>query len=311
VPDSRFRAPRADRLDRLIATELRVSRARAREAIEQGTVWVDGRRGRKGNQVAEGAELRVELPEEPGAPVPQAELPLEIVHEDASLLAVSKPAGWPTHPMRAGELGTLANAVAARYPECASAGVAPREGGLCQRLDRETSGVVLVARTKAAYLSVREQLSLGTVEKIYFALVSGESPEEGFSTAPVIQKHGRSGPTVALARAGELRSARPARTFYRTLASVGGASLLEVRIETGVRHQIRVHLSALGFPLTGDVAYGGGAPPPGLDRYLLHAARLVLMHPATRAPLRVAAPLPEDALRCLLGLGLPAPETQA
>jgi 23S rRNA pseudouridine1911/1915/1917 synthase len=309
VADLTFRASRADRLDRLIATELSVSRARVREALEQGTVWVDGRRGRKGDQVAPGAELRVQLPEEPGAPVPQPELPLEIVHEDASLIAVSKPAGWPSHPMRAGELGTLANAVAARHPECASAGAAPREGGLCQRLDRETSGVILVARTPEAYRAVREQLSQGTVEKLYWALVSGEAPEEGFSTAPVIQKHGRSGPTVALARAGELRSARPARTFYRSLGFAGGTSLLEVRIETGVRHQIRVHLSALGLPLTGDVAYGGGAPPPGLDRYLLHAARLVLVHPATGEPLRVAAPLPADALRCLADLGLPTPET--
>jgi 23S rRNA pseudouridine1911/1915/1917 synthase len=174
----------------------------------------------------------------------------------------------------------------------------------------------LVARTPEAYRSVRAQLTRGTVEKIYWALVSGEAPEEGFSSAPVIQKHGRSGPTVALARAGELRSARPARTFYRRLGFAGGASLLEVRIETGVRHQIRVHLSALGLPLTGDAAYGGGAPPagfapelaPGLGRYLLHAARLVLVHPATGAPLRVEAPLPADARRCLEFLGLPIPE---
>jgi 23S rRNA pseudouridine1911/1915/1917 synthase len=306
VSASTFRAPRADRLDRLVASELSVSRARVREAIAQGTVWVDGRRGRKGDQTVAGAEIRVQLPPEPGAPVPQPELPLAVVHEETSLLGVSKPAGWPSHPMRAGELGTLANAIAARYPECASAGAAPREGGLCHRLDLETSGVLLVARIPEAYRSVRGQLAEGRAEKIYWALVSGQAPEEGFSTAPLIQKHGRSGPTVALARGGELRHARPARTFYRRLAMAGGYSQLEVRIETGVRHQIRAHLSALGFPLAGDLAYGGSPAPPGIDRYLLHAARLVLAHPLTGRPLLVEAPLPRDALRCLERLGFPA-----
>ncbi len=288
-------APGGERLDVFVARALGASRARVKEAFDASEVRVDGRRARKGDRTIAGSRVTVLLPEAPGAPVPEPELPLSILHEDDRLLAVDKPAGWPTHPLRAGERGTLANAVAARHPECAAAGDELREGGVCHRLDRETSGVVLVARTPEAYRWVREALASGRAEKLYLALVRGEPPAEGSCERPLASRG--DGPPRA-AEAG-----RPARTTFRRLAAKGGFALLGVRIETGVRYQIRAHLAALGYPLAGDPIYGGGEPPPGLDRQLLHASRVALAQPSG-GRLEVEAPLPADALACLSGLGL-------
>ncbi len=277
--------------------------ARARAAIEDDTVRVDGRRARKGDRVPAGARVSVALPAEAGPPVPEPELPLELLHEDPWLLAVNKEAGWLCHPFEADERGTLANAVVARFPECAEASLEPREGGLCQRLDRETSGVLLVARHREAWLATRELLRGGQVEKVYLALVRGEAPDTGRCDLPLSQR-GTSPPRVVREPDSKAKSVRPARTRFVTLSRSSGFSLLEVWIETGVRYQIRAHLTALGFPLLGDPLYGGGDPPGSLGRHLLHAWKLGLTHPGTGAKLLLQAPPPADALRCLAQLGL-------
>ncbi|MHB1843674.1 MAG: RluA family pseudouridine synthase [Deltaproteobacteria bacterium] len=288
-------SPGGERLDVFVARGLSASRARVKSAFELGEVRVDGRRARKGDRTVAGTRVRVRLPDEPGAPVPEPELPLSPVREDGWLVAVDKPPGVATHPLRPGERGTLANAVSARYPECAAAGDEPREGGACHRLDRETSGLVLFARKREAYEHVRRELSLGRAEKIYLGLVNGEPEAEGRCELPLASK-GDGAPRV-----GPL-DGRPARTSFRRLATSGGFSLLEVRIETGVRYQIRAHLAALGFPLAGDAVYGGGEAPAALGRHLLHANRLSLEHPAG-GRFEAMASLPEDARRCLVTLG--------
>ncbi len=285
-----FRASGGERLDQALSRALGISVARARRAILAGGVRVEGRRARKGERLSAGARVAVDWAEEPVL-VEQPELPLRIAYEDGALAAVVKPAGWATHPLRPGETGTLANAVAARWPEGALASLAPREAGLCHRLDRETSGLVLVARRREVWLAVRALLSRGAVEKDYLALARGTPPSEGRTEAPIVARG----------------IARPARTSWRTIDRRGDLALLAVRIETGVRWQIRAHLAALGFPLAGDPAFGGGPPPGLLDRHLLHAWKLALVHPVSGERLALAAPLPDDALVCLAELGLHGP----
>jgi 23S rRNA pseudouridine1911/1915/1917 synthase len=210
---------------------------------------------------------------------------------------LDKPAGWHSHPLREGESGTLANALVARYPECVDAGSDPREGGLCHRLDQETSGAIVAARNRESYLAVRAALRERRVEKVYLALVRGSPPDAGACELPITGR----GVRPKIWRSPRDGARRPALTSFRTLGRASGFALLEVRIATGVRYQIRVHLSALGFPLAGDALYKGGAPVPGLDRHLLHAGRIGLPEPWS---LRVDAPLPEDAKQAVGQLGI-------
>jgi len=228
--------------------------------------------------------------------VPQPELPLEVLEERPDLLVLDKPAGWHAHPLREGELGTLANALVARYPECKHASEDPREGGLCHRLDRETSGAIVAARSRTTYLAVRDALRTNNVEKIYLGLVRGEPPEAGDCELPITGR----GVRPKIWRSPRDGARRTAITAFRTIGRAGGFALLEVRIATGARYQIRVHLSALGFPLAGDALYHGGEPAPGLERHLLHAFKVGLPAPWS---LRVVAPLPTDAERALRQLG--------
>jgi 23S rRNA pseudouridine1911/1915/1917 synthase len=232
--------------------------------------------------------------------LPQPELPLTVLFEGEDLLALDKPAGWHSHPLRDGERGTLANALVARYPECASASTDPREGGLCHRLDRETSGAILAARTPAGYQALRGALRERSVEKVYLALVRGEPPEAGSCELPITGK----GVRPKIWRSPRDGAKREASTHFRRLTRTADLALLEVRIETGVRYQIRVHLSALGYPLAGDALYRGGEPPPGLDRHLLHAWRIGLPAPWLKW---VEAPLPADSAESLRQAGVPLP----
>ena len=260
------------------------SRRRITRAIEEGRVRVDGRLARKGQVVR--AAMRVVLLGLPDTadnlrPTPEA-APLCVLYEDAALVAVSKPAGVPTHPLRAGELGTAANALVARYPECAVASSDPRESGLCHRLDTGTSGVLLAARTPEAYRAVREAFHRGEVAKTYLALVAGEASERVIR-APV---HDRS---------------MPAETRIAPVERLGAFSLVRCSTHGGQRHQVRVHLAEAGHPVAGDARYDGPALP-GLDGFFLHAESLRLVHPVSGDVLEIRAPLPDDREALLAGL---------
>lgn len=293
--------PGGERLDHFLAERLHVSRGRVRAALDARLVSIDGRIARKGDRLSVGAVVRARIPGEPSAPDPEPDLPLAVRFEDPWILAVEKPAGWPCHPLRTGERGTLANAILARFPECAAASETPREGGLCHRLDRETSGLVLVARRPEAYRAIRSQLGAHTVGKHYLALACGDAPDAGHCELSLGQR--RNGPPRAVTRPGELRGIVPARSAYRTIARAQGLSLLEVTIETGARYQIRAHLAALGLPLAGDAIYCGGEALQGLGRHLLHAARVTFDHPADGHRVTVESPLPGDAMLALRTAG--------
>jgi 23S rRNA pseudouridine1911/1915/1917 synthase len=291
----------ADRLDRAVARLYGVSRARAMEWIADGRVRVAGRRAPKGAQVGPCARISVRLPPS-DAPVPQPELPIRIVHADEHIVLADKPAGMPSHPLKPGETGTAANALVGRFPELAQVGPAPREGGLVHRLDGDTSGLLLAARTGPSHAALRAQFAARTVEKGYLALVAGELHAGGEIAVPLA--HDPHDPRRVRAASdsdwAEAHDARTALTRFEPRERRHGYTLVDVEIPTGVLHQIRAHLAFIGHPVAGDDLYGGPRLP-GLSRHFLHAARLAFAHPAGgRAEFE--SPLPPDLLRVFANL---------
>ncbi len=284
--------PASARLDRYLADALGISRRKLMDAFETGEVRVDGRRARKGDKVVPGSEITAEVPGEAQPPRAQPELSLSVLVEAPAFVVVDKPAGVPTHPLEEGESGTLANALVARFPECAGASEDPRECGLAHRLDVETSGAMVAARSREAFRALRASFSGREVEKRYLALVGGAPGEGGEIDIPIAHhpKNPRRMVACALPEDAERLKARPAVTRYTIVERLGDFALVEAEIPTGVMHQIRVHLSAVGAPVAGDALYGG-AQVPGLDRQFLHAARLAFPHPEGGARVEASAPL--------------------
>jgi 23S rRNA pseudouridine1911/1915/1917 synthase len=195
------------------------------------------------------------------------------------LVFVDKPAGVPSQPLQPGEQGTVANALIAKYPEMSSVGDDPREAGLCHRLDVETSGVILAARTREAWLQMRAAFSEErAVEKKYLALVKGPLADEGIIDVPLAHSGDHVVPGLV--------EGRPAITEFSVRARRGSYALVDVKLVTGVLHQVRAHLAAVGAPIVGDTLYGGAAEP-GLTRFFLHAVSLGVRHPTTGDFVRV------------------------
>lgn len=290
----------AGRLDRALADALGVGRAAVKRAFAAGEVRVAGRRARAADPAAPGATVEIDLPEPAGAPPPEPEAPLSVLRLSPRWLVVDKPAGAATHPLRPGERGTLAGAVAARHPECAAASDDPREGGAVHRLDRETSGCVLFARDPEAWRTLRGQFAARTVEKVYRAVVVGRLDAGGVCSVPLAQQGGRAVPVPDAEVQERLRARgasgpRPAETHYEPVERLASHTLLEVRIVTGAMHQIRAHLAWLGHPVAGDLAYGGEAARVlGLVRHALHAFRLGFDPPEGGPRARVESPWPAD-----------------
>ncbi len=257
---------------------------------------VDGRRVKKGLTVAEGQRVTVEVPVEgPRAPVPE-EGPLVVLHEDEHRVFVDKPAGVPVHPLEPGEQGTVANRLVARWPALVDASEDPREAGLVHRLDIETSGVLLAAKTREAWVKLRAEFSGGksTAKKLYLALVSGPLADEGEIDLPLVQHGDHARPALSSDTA-----ARAALSRFKVLERRGMDSLVEVQILTGVMHQVRAHLAGIGAPIVGDALYGG-RPEPGLSRFFLHAASLEVETPT---PVKVSSPLPPELQAVLQSRG--------
>jgi 23S rRNA pseudouridine1911/1915/1917 synthase len=283
------------RLDRAIADALGLGRAAVKEAFRAGAVRVRGRRARPSDPAEPGAAVELDVAAPPGPPLPDDDAPVRVLLESPRFVVVEKPAGIATHPLRDGERGTLANAVVARFPSCAEASPEPRDGGAVQRLDVETSGCVLFARDRAAWDALHRQLGAREVEKTYLALVAGRLSAGGTISVPLAQRGAR---VVAVPDPERPPKAdgrpREAVTHYEPRRALGAHTRVEVRIETGVMHQIRAHLAHLGHPVVGDAAYGGAAAAlPGLARHALHAWRLAFRRPeGGRA--EVESPWPAD-----------------
>jgi 23S rRNA pseudouridine1911/1915/1917 synthase len=294
------------RLDRALADALGIGRAAVKRAFQLGEVRVGGRRARASDPVTPGGLVVVELEPPAGPPAPEPEAPLRVLLEHPRLLVVDKPAGVAVHPLAPGEGGTLANAVAARYPECVEASPEPREGGAVQRLDLETSGCVVFARDPEAWEGLHEALRARRVDKLYLALVLGRVASGGVLSVPLAQRGGRVLPAPDLEAEERLLAKglhpRPAETHYEVERAFERFTLLRVRIVTGVMHQIRVHLAHLGHPVAGDTQYGGeAAAVPGLARHFLHAWKLGLEAPGG-GRVDVESPVPTELERFLAAL---------
>jgi 23S rRNA pseudouridine1911/1915/1917 synthase len=285
-----------ERLDTALAGQAEwLSRSIAQKAIREGLVTVNGAVARRPSHPLEpGDEVVAEAhgpADAPGAANP--DIPLSIVYEDEHIVVVDKPAGLSVHPGSGHIDDTLVNGLLARFPQMALAGPADRPG-VAHRLDRDTSGLLIFALTEEALERLGQMMRKREVSRTYIALVHGHiKPPEGTVDAPI----GRD--PANRTRQAIVDSGKPARTRYRLVETIGGASLLEVRLETGRMHQIRVHLAAIGYPVLGDPAYGRAPKVEGLSRQFLHAARLEFSHPVTGHEMKLESPLPED-LRVVL-----------
>ena len=287
-----------ERLDRVVALMAEVSRSVAARMIDEGAVAVDG-------IVATSGSTRVEIGSRveavvlaPTDPRPAADPTVEflVVYEDAHVVVVDKPADLVVHPGAGHQDRTLVNGLLSRYPELASVGQSHRPG-IVHRLDRTTSGLLVVARTSEAYDQLVVQMSSHAPERIYQALVWGHlDADRGTIDAPI----GRSPrhPT----RMAVIDRGRPARTHYEVIERFlrpRETSLLECRLETGRTHQIRVHLRAIGHPVVGDRAYDGHRPGIELERPFLHACTLRFRHPVTNERVELESPLATDLVGTL------------
>jgi 23S rRNA pseudouridine1911/1915/1917 synthase len=288
------------RVDRVVALLADLSRTAVDALVEEGRIAVDGRVVRRRSVlVRAGQELRVERAEEgsePG-PAPDPSVELTVVEADDEVIVIDKPAGLVVHPGPGHPGGTLVNGLLARFPELAGladeTGSDPRRPGIVHRLDRGTSGLLVVARTAHAYRSLVEQLRSRRVSRSYCALVRGSvEGSSGVVEAPI----GRSATTPT--RMAVSRSGKAALTRYRVERRFDSppTTLLRVDLETGRTHQIRVHLAAVGHPLVGDPLYGRGGPKPPapLERPFLHAAQLTFEHPGSGRTRTWESPLPGD-----------------
>jgi 23S rRNA pseudouridine1911/1915/1917 synthase len=276
------------RLDRFLADLEDIgSRAAAERLVEAGAVLVDGQATAKSFRLQGGEQLRIEPQESGAGALEPVDLGLVIPFEDEHLLVVEKPAGLVTHPAPGVRPPTLVHALLGHR---IAGGEDPERPGIVHRLDRDTSGLLVVAKEAAAHRRLQQLLRDRVIERRYRALVHGRPPSRrGTIEAPI----GRD-PLDPARMAVDGRAARAAVTHFTLDDSLGRHSLLDVKLDTGRTHQIRVHLAAIGHPVVGDPLYGRGGAELGLDRQFLHAAELAFPHPVTDEPLRFASPLPAD-----------------
>jgi 23S rRNA pseudouridine1911/1915/1917 synthase len=281
-------ADAGERLDTFLAGPLG-SRARAQRLIDDGLVLVDGAPRPKRHRLRGGEMITVEEAEPP----PQddrSDAPYEVRYEDGDLLVVDKPAGVVVHPARGHRTGTLAQALAGR----AAGGPEPWRAGIVHRLDRDTSGLLVVAKSEEAHRRLRALMKARRIEREYLALVEGQPPARTGTIDAPLGRDRRERKRISV----DSDVPRTAVTHFAVERALPGSTLLRVRLETGRTHQIRAHLQAIGHPVAGDPQYGRPGLY-GLERQFLHAARLAFAHPMTDRRVDVESPLPQDLVAAL------------
>lgn len=295
----RFEAPDdAPRLDLLVATELDLSRNQAATLIANGHVLVEGRREKASYLARPGEIVQVEIPPPAGRDVIAEEIPLALAYEDEDVLVVDKRAGMVVHPAPGNWTGTLVNALKGRGGPLSSSSEEGREG-IVHRLDKETSGLLLVAKTDRAHRVLGAALQARKIIRRYAVLSWGHLSEDRITIEKPIARDPRDRKRMAIVSTG-----RPARTDLTRLARFDSGDLLRAHLFTGRTHQIRVHLASIGHPVVGDDTYGGGGGrkllglPP--RRHFLHAAWLIFRHPVSGATIDLRSPLPQELHRALV-----------
>lgn len=296
------------RLDAYLAAQIEGwSRARLQNLIEDEDVLVNGRKAKSSQKLRAQDKIEVELSTLPATSFTPEDIPLEIVYEDPELIVVNKPAGLVVHPAAGINSGTLANALAFHFKRLSSQAGSARPG-IVHRLDRDTSGLMVVAKSEAAHEKLADQFRAREVFKSYAALVHGAVPQDVGRIEEPIGRDPRNRTRMAVVRTG-----RTALSLYRVHRRYEGFTLLDVELKTGRTHQIRVHLSWMKHPVVGDEVYGGGrdktvrdpklrAEIRKLGRQFLHAEHLRFRHPKTESLIEFTAPLPSDLKRLLSSL---------
>lgn len=283
-----------ERLDKAVVVVVPdLSRAVVQRLVKGGQVSVNGRVSKPSYRVEVGDEVVVRVPAKRPPQVLPEQVELDVIYEDEHLLMINKPSGMVVHPAQGHESGTLVNAVLGYLPQILDVG-GPERAGIVHRLDKDTSGLIIVAKSETVRNALQRQFKRRQVKKTYLALVEGHpEPRQGEIDAP-IGRHKRQRKRMAIVRSG-----RDAYTAYRVIETFDNHSLVELQPETGRTHQIRVHLAWLGYPAVGDRVYGRRKQQLLKHRHFLHARKLELTHPVTRAPLSLTAPLPDNLVRLL------------
>jgi 23S rRNA pseudouridine1911/1915/1917 synthase len=294
-----------ERLDKTLAPMLPgLSRTQLQRLIKEGLVTVDGETTKPAYSIGGDEVVRVTIPPRPELQIEAEPIALNVVYEDADIAVIDKPAGMVIHPATGHTSGTLVNAILARWPQIAGVGPDVRPG-IVHRLDKDTSGLVVVALTEEARLDLIEQFADRDVKKVYLALAEGLVEEDHFRVSAPIGRDPNNRKRMAVIPTG--RSAASEFIVQERLASASGSehTLMEVRPRTGRTHQIRVHAQYIGHPLVGDEVYGYRKQRIKLDRHFLHAAELTIFSPSTGAPIRTESPLPPE-LQAVLDSLFPA-----
>jgi 23S rRNA pseudouridine1911/1915/1917 synthase len=306
------------RLDRFVsAHSAELSRTRVQELIEAGLVVLNGKQAKDSHKVRAEDVVEVTPTPRPAMKAEAEQIPLDILYEDDDLIAVNKAAGMTVHAGAGNSRGTLVNALLGRG-QALSHGGDPLRPGIVHRIDKETSGILLVAKNDFAHARLAEGFRERRIQKTYIVLVQGVLTEErGRIELPIARDPVRRN-RMTTKRAASLPNARAARTDWRVLARVDSTTLVEAQLHTGRTHQIRVHFSALRHPVVGDTLYGasgqlhvGSSSLPALGRNFLHAAKLGFQQPRTGQPIQLAAPLPAELRRYLARLAAAAGESPA
>ena len=281
-----FTASRPERLDVLLAEQADITRSRAAALIREGRATVSGALATKtGHAVRAGELVAVEIPDPAPARAEAQDIEIGVLYQDADLAVVLKPSGMVAHPAAGNPDGTLVNALLSKLDSLSGIGGEMRPG-LVHRIDRDTSGLLLIAKNDRAHVFLSEQIAAHSVERAYWAIVEGGmKKDEGFIDAP-IGRHPVDRKKMAIVPGG-----RPARTNWRVAEALRGASLLECQLATGRTHQIRVHMASVGHPVLGDATYGCKNPRFAVKGgQLLHAYRLGFVHPTTGKHMLFTAP---------------------
>jgi 23S rRNA pseudouridine1911/1915/1917 synthase len=292
------------RADRVVADAIGLSRSYVQRLIEEGRVTQGDKPVKSKDVLPAGAALELDLPDRPTPTIEAEDIPLAVVYEDADVLVIDKPAGLVTHPSPGRSSGTLVNALLARAPAAEYGGVAGADRpGIVHRLDRDTSGLIVVARNDHAQAALMAQLKARRVKKTYLALVEGAPVAEVGRIEAPIGRDPRQFSKMAV-----LPTGRPSVTGYRVRERLPGWTLLEIDLMTGRTHQIRVHLASIGHPVAGDPVYATGSAkrgPEGLTRLFLHSWRIEFASVSSEKLIRAEAPLPSELESVLATLRSP------